>query len=96
MWQTAQLPARSRRIWRRCPSPPGRQDLEPSVQGVRLSAEHAIIELSAGSAAPVIGDRVEFAVGYSDTTVHLHEEIFAIRGSRAEAVWRVSGRGKLK
>jgi D-serine deaminase-like pyridoxal phosphate-dependent protein len=68
----------------------------PGVQSVRLSAEHTTIELSAGSAAPAVGDRVEFAVGYSDTTVHLHEEIFAIRGSNVEAAWRISGRGKLK
>jgi D-serine deaminase-like pyridoxal phosphate-dependent protein len=63
---------------------------------VRLSAEHATIELRSGSAAPAIGDRVEFAVGYSDTTVHLHEEMFAVRGATVEATWRVSGRGKLK
>ncbi|MBS0219658.1 MAG: DSD1 family PLP-dependent enzyme [Proteobacteria bacterium] len=68
----------------------------PGVQSVRLSAEHATIELTVGSAVPAIGDRVEFAVGYSDTTVHLHEEIFAIRGDRVEAAWPVLGRGKLK
>jgi D-serine deaminase-like pyridoxal phosphate-dependent protein len=68
----------------------------PDVQGVRLSAEHATIELRSGSAVPAIGDRVEFAAGYSDTTVHLHEEMFAVRGATVEATWRVSGRGKLK
>ena len=52
----------------------------PGVESVKLSAEHATIELSAGSWTPAIGDRVEFAVGYSDTTVHLHEEIY--RGAR--------------
>lgn len=66
------------------------------VQGVKLSAEHATIELSVGSVTPAVGDHVEFAVGYSDTTVHLHEEMFAIRGSSVEAVWRVLGRGKLR
>jgi len=35
-------------------------------------------------------------VGYSDTTVHLHEEIVGVRGGRVEAVWRVAGRGKMK
>jgi D-serine deaminase-like pyridoxal phosphate-dependent protein len=68
----------------------------PDVKDVRLSAEHATIELRADSAAPAVGDRVEFAVGYSDTTVHLHEEIFAVRGNRVEAAWHVSGRGKLR
>lgn len=68
----------------------------PVVESVKLSAEHTTIELSAGAATPAIGDRVEFAVGYSDTTVHLHEEIFAVRGGGVEAVWRVAGRGKLR
>lgn len=68
----------------------------PGVQSVKLSAEHATIELIAGCWTPAVGDRVEFAVGYSDTTVHLHEEIYAVRGGGVEEVWRVSGRGKLK
>ena len=35
-------------------------------------------------------------VGYSDTTVHLHEEIVAVRNGRIEAVWRIAGRGRIK
>jgi hypothetical protein len=35
-------------------------------------------------------------VGYSDTTVHLHEEIVAMRKGAVDAVWRVAARGKLK
>jgi hypothetical protein len=35
-------------------------------------------------------------VGYSDTTVHLHEEIVGVRSGRIESIWRVAGRGKLK
>ncbi len=35
-------------------------------------------------------------VGYSDTTVHLHEEIVATRKGAVEAVWRVAARGKIK
>lgn len=67
----------------------------PGVESVKLSAEHATIELSAGCEAPAVGSPVEFAVGYSDTTVHLHEQIYAVRGNRINEVWRVSGRGKL-
>ena len=51
----------------------------PGVRSLRLSAEHATIELEAPTEQPRIGDRVEFIVGYSDTTVHLHEEIVGIR-----------------
>jgi D-serine deaminase-like pyridoxal phosphate-dependent protein len=43
-----------------------------------------------------VGDKVEFVLGYTDTTVHLHEEIVALRKGRVEAVWKVAGRGKIK
>ncbi|HYS45911.1 MAG TPA: alanine racemase, partial [Rhizomicrobium sp.] len=68
----------------------------PAVRELRLSAEHALLELEAPSDWPRIGDRVEFVPGYTDTTVHLHEEIVALRKGRVEAVWKVAGRGKIK
>ena len=63
---------------------------------VKLSAEHAQIELAAPSDMPRIGEKIELVVGYSDTTIHLHEEIVALRGGAVEAVWKVAGRGKIK
>ena len=68
----------------------------PPVSAVKLSAEHTKIELEEPNAAPGIGDKIEFVVGYSDTTVHLHEEIVGVRGGRIESIWRVAGRGKIK
>jgi D-serine deaminase-like pyridoxal phosphate-dependent protein len=68
----------------------------PPMKSLRLSAEHAQIELEAPSETPRIGDRVPLVVGYSDTTVHLHEEIVAMRKGAVEAVWRVAARGKIK
>src|SRR5438067_1480929 len=50
----------------------------PAVRELRLSAEHALLELEAPSDWPRIGDRVEFVPGYTDTTVHLHEEMVAL------------------
>jgi D-serine deaminase-like pyridoxal phosphate-dependent protein len=67
-----------------------------NVRDLRLSAEHATIELAVPSAAPRVGERVEFLIGYGDTTVHLHEEIVAMRQGRVEAVWPVIARGKIK
>jgi len=67
-----------------------------AVAAMRLSAEHATIELEKPSDTPRIGDKIELVVGYHDTTVHLHEEIVATRNGRIEAVWRVAARGKLK
>ncbi len=68
----------------------------PPVKLLRLSAEHATIELEAPSTTPQVGDKVQFVVGYGDTTVHLHEEIVAVRGGRVEAVWKVAARGRIK
>jgi D-serine deaminase-like pyridoxal phosphate-dependent protein len=68
----------------------------PAQSAMKLSAEHARIDLERPSAAPRIGDKIEFVVGYSDTTVHLHEEIVGIRGGHIESIWRVAARGKIK
>jgi D-serine deaminase-like pyridoxal phosphate-dependent protein len=62
---------------------------------VRLSAEHATIELKEPSSLRV-GDQVEWFVGYADTTVHLHDEVHCIRNGRVEAVWPVAGRGRIR
>jgi D-serine deaminase-like pyridoxal phosphate-dependent protein len=66
------------------------------VRSVRLSAEHATIELDAANTTLRVGDKLEWVVGYSDTTVHLHDEIYGVRNGRVEAVWPVLGRGKLR
>jgi len=68
----------------------------PASTALKLSAEHATLELEHPSETPRVGDRVEFVVGYSDTTVHLHEELIGIRRGRVEVVWPVAGRGKIK
>jgi D-serine deaminase-like pyridoxal phosphate-dependent protein len=68
----------------------------PPVASLKLSAEHAQLELEAPSVTPHIGDRVQFVPGYTDTTIHLHEEIVVLRGGEIEAVWKVTARGKIK
>src|SRR5438046_2733407 len=68
----------------------------PPIAALKLSAEHAKIELEQPSGTPKIGDKIEFVVGYSDTTVHLHEEIVGVRDGRIASIWRVAGRGKIK
>ena len=66
------------------------------VRELKLSAEHATLELDAPSDTPAIGDVIHFAVGYSDTTVHLHQQIAAMRAGRLEEVWLVAARSKIK
>jgi D-serine deaminase-like pyridoxal phosphate-dependent protein len=68
----------------------------PAIADLRLNAEHTKIELESPSETPRVGDRVEFVVGYSDSTVHLHERIIGVRKGRVESVWRVAARGKIQ
>ena len=68
----------------------------PPMKSMKLSAEHMTIELDLPSDTPRVGERIEFVIGYSDTTVHLHDEVVGVRPGRIEAVWRVAGRGKLR
>ena len=66
------------------------------VKSMRLSAEHATIELEKPNNNLQVGDTLEFVVGYTDTTVHLHELMYGVRNGRVEAIWPVAGRGKLQ
>jgi D-serine deaminase-like pyridoxal phosphate-dependent protein len=70
----------------------------PSLCGVehvielRFSAEHTTIELSCENRDFAVGQRLEFVVGYSDTTVMLHDELYAVRGNRVESIWPIMAR----
>lgn len=43
-----------------------------------------------------IGDRVAFIPSHIDTTINLHDVIYAHRGGRIEAIWPVAARGKVQ
>ena len=66
------------------------------VRSVGLSAEHGIIELESPTKVPKVGDRIEFTVGYSDTTTVLHDVIYGIRDGIVETVWPLTCRGKIQ
>jgi D-serine deaminase-like pyridoxal phosphate-dependent protein len=63
---------------------------------VRLSAEHADFDLAEPRPDLKIGDKIEFFVGYGDTTVCLHDEMIGVRDGIVEVVWPILGRGKFK
>jgi D-serine deaminase-like pyridoxal phosphate-dependent protein len=65
------------------------------VTSVQCSAEHTRLEFDRPTSLRV-GDQVEFVIGYSDTTVHLHDVLYGIRDGVVEAVWPVLGRGKTR
>jgi D-serine deaminase-like pyridoxal phosphate-dependent protein len=65
------------------------------VTSVGLSAEHGRIEFDQPHGLRV-GDKVEFVVGYGDTTVHLHDTLYGVREGIVEAAWPVAGRGRTR
>jgi D-serine deaminase-like pyridoxal phosphate-dependent protein len=67
----------------------------PGVSLVYLSAEHGNLALDPEAQGLAIGDRVEWILGYSDTTTFLHNHFVGIRNDRVEAVIPLLGRGKL-
>jgi D-serine deaminase-like pyridoxal phosphate-dependent protein len=66
------------------------------VAQLRLSAEHGRLTLSEPDASIQIGDRLELVVGYSDSTVFLHDVLYGVRGGAVQAAWPIAGRGKLQ
>ena len=63
---------------------------------LKLSAEHATIELAASNDRPGIGDKVALDVGYSDSTIFLHDVLFGVREGVVEVAWPILGRGRLR
>ena len=70
--------------------------IDAPVASMAFSAEHVRIELAEPRAEPRVGDRIEFVVGYSDTTTMLHDELYATRDGCVEQIWPILGRGKLR
>jgi D-serine deaminase-like pyridoxal phosphate-dependent protein len=66
------------------------------VVSVGFSAEHGRLELATPSPRPRLGDRIALLVGYADTTVHLHDEMYGVRDGVVEAAWLVAARGRLR
>lgn len=66
------------------------------VTGVRMSAEHASIDLDTPNTEVKVGDKIQWYVGYTDATVILHETMYGHRNGIVEVAWPVVGRGKLQ
>ena len=66
------------------------------VERIALSAEHGRVLLKEGLAKPEVGETLEWTVGYSDSTVFLHDTLHAHRNGVVQAVWQISGRGKIQ
>jgi D-serine deaminase-like pyridoxal phosphate-dependent protein len=61
-------------------------------QGLRLTAlhaEHAVVQIMDSSTPLEVGDKVELWVAYSDATLHLHRQMYGIRGETVEEVFKI-------
>ena len=66
----------------------------PGVEYSWAGDEHGRLTISDQDRAPRLADRIEFFPPHCDPTIHLYDQIYAMRGDKVEAVWEVSGRGR--
>ncbi len=67
----------------------------PGISLRYLSAEHGNLELEPEAQGLAIGDRIEWKLGYSDTTTFLHNQFVGLRDDRVTAVIPLLARGLL-
>ncbi|HJP32837.1 MAG TPA: DSD1 family PLP-dependent enzyme [Candidatus Latescibacteria bacterium] len=61
-----------------------------------LSEEHGRLRTVGGDCHLQPGDLIEFIPGHGCTTMNLHDQIYAVRDDRLEAVWPIAARGKVR
>ena len=61
----------------------------PRVAEIKMSAEHGKVVLAAPDTSVQVGDGFDFGVGYTDTTLFLHDTLYGVRDGVVEAVWRI-------
>lgn len=85
----------------------GRKSVDPSnlppeavgldrVESMSFSAEHGTINLNVANNDIRVGDRLRLNIGYSDQVVHLHEQLFVLKGDEIDAIWPTLARGRLQ
>ena len=70
----------------------------PGWSYVHAGDEHGVLTLADGPARRElrVGDRVALQPSHIDTTINLHDSLYAHREGRLEAVWPVAARGKVQ
>ena len=63
---------------------------------VQASDEHGKIEIAAGAAAPVLGEKLLLVPGHCDPTVNLYDCYVCVRAGVVEALWPITARGALQ
>jgi D-serine deaminase-like pyridoxal phosphate-dependent protein len=65
---------------------------QPHLVYTRTGDEFGIITLGGPGALPKLGDRLEFLPPHCDPTVHLYDQLYAMRGEQVEAIWPIRAR----
>jgi D-serine deaminase-like pyridoxal phosphate-dependent protein len=66
----------------------------PEVTIKGMSEEHGILDLSATSWRPKVGDRVRIIPNHVCIVTHLNDFIHGVRGEEVETTWPVAARGR--
>ena len=61
----------------------------------RLSEEHGVIDVAPGERF-MVGQRVSVLPNHACVVSNLHDRVYAARGGRVEAIWRVAARGMVE
>ena len=67
----------------------------PGLAYTKASDEHGWVEISAGAAAPALGEKLLLVPGHCDPTVNLYDWYVCMRGGAVEALWPITARGAL-
>ena len=66
----------------------------PEVLVTRMSEEHGILDLSASSWRPAVGEQVRVVPNHVCIVVHLNDVVYGVRKGRVERSWKVDARGR--
>jgi D-serine deaminase-like pyridoxal phosphate-dependent protein len=55
--------------------------------------EHGVVRVAAGTAAPVLGEKLLLVPSHCDPTFNLHDTLVAVRGGVVEGLWPIAARG---
>jgi len=64
----------------------------------RLSEEHGVVTMEPGYTVkrPELNDRIRIIPNHACTVVNLFDQVYGVRGDKAEKVWKVAARGKMQ
>jgi D-serine deaminase-like pyridoxal phosphate-dependent protein len=66
----------------------------PDVIVERMSEEHGVLDLSATSWRPSVGDVVQVVPNHVCVAVHLHDHVYGVRAGHLESSWPIEARGR--